>query len=238
MTGAAVLVAPADIVHGQVPDGAAMVSAQVIDDGQVGPQAAADAATGFRIALEGNLGRPLIRGGAGRVWDAVGGPHAAPGTALSVGYDSRRFGFSVAVDMAAVRLADPRGAGVGLLALLHWRPDWDFRTGWTPRLSMGYVRQGIATDFAGGEFPRGVTEPEFSESEIAEGGSALAIADGLRFSAGAERPLRRGPFSWFVNGSVDVLRFRQVTFHDFAQSLREPGWSGWPRLSVGLQLHM
>lgn len=36
---------------------------------------------------------------------------------------------------------------------------------------------------------------------------------------------------------VEVLSFRQVAVDDVAQNLREAGWSVWPRLSVGLQLH-
>lgn len=238
MASAAALSILVGTAQGQTTGEAPTIQARRGHVGNVHPQASGDAATGFRFALEGNFGRPLVRGGARRIWDTVGGLGLAPGSALGVGYDARRFGISVAIDMAAVRLDDPVGAGVGLLALLHWRPAWHLPAGWKPRLSLGYVRQGVASDFAEGEFPRGVTVPEFAESEIAEGGSAMTIADGVRVSAGAERTLWRAPFSWFVTGSVDFLTFRQVTFHGVAQSLREAGWSAWPRLSIGLQLHL
>lgn len=196
------------------------------------------APAGFRFFLEGNLGRPVVRGGAERVWDAVGGIGAAPGLAVGVGYDARRLGLSVAIDLAGTRPEDREGAGLGLVALLHWRPDLGLLGAWMPRLSAGYVRQSLASDFEGGEFPPDATVVEVSDSEIAEGGSALTIGDGIRLAAAAERPFPDGTISAYVAGSLDLLTFRQVEFRGFGRRLREAGWSAWPRLSLGLQLHL
>lgn len=196
------------------------------------------APAGFRFFLEGNLGRPVVRGGAERVWDAVGGLGAAPGLAAGMGYDARRFGLSVAIDLAGTRPEDREGAGLGLVALLHWRPDLGLPGAWTPRLSAGYVRQGLATDFEAGEFPPDVTVVDVSDSEVAEGGSALTIGDGIRLAAAAERTFLRASISGYVAGSIDLLTFRQVEFRGFGRRLREAGWSAWPRFSLGLQLYL
>lgn len=194
--------------------------------------------TGFRIALEANLGHPAIGGDAGRIWDVLGGLGLAQGMALTIGYDARRFGVSAALDLADPRLEDREGAGIALVALLHWRPGWSLPGGWRPRLSAGYVRQGIGSDFEEGEFPRDVTLVEPTDSEIAAGGSALTLGDGVRLTAGAERALAGTWLGWSVAASVDVLTFRQVMFRDLAYSLRETGWSVWPRLWVGLHVHI
>lgn len=198
---------------------------------------AAEAHTGLRLTLESNIGRLVAGGAAGQFWDEAGGLGTAPGFMYGLGYDARRFGISLGLDVAAAHPEDREGGALTLLVLLHWRPDRTFAGDWRPRLSAGYVRTGVGSTLPGSTITLQSEGRILSETEL-PGPDVATLGHGARLGAAAERALSGESLSWFVSASVDLLTFRRLEVDGLEQALADPGWSLWPRLSVGLQLHV
>lgn len=212
-------------------------------------QAAAAQRGGVRLELGAFAVQPILDDRSGEVFERIGKFRAGPGTSLAVGYDRRRFGATVALDLAGLDIGPPRtrdGIGMGRESgifrsagfLGHWSPNRRIGT-WQPLLTVGYVRQGLDNVLVPPdslpEFARDLRRDPADVTARPAGitGSGVRLAGALeRNAAWMELP---GTVTLSVELSGDITTFTTVTYDGRERRLPDAGTGIIPRLAVTLR---
>jgi|CeladaMinimDraft_18_1061708.scaffolds.fasta_scaffold00064_6 hypothetical protein len=189
---------------------------------------------GFHIGMSLALHGARLDGGAEAIYAGVGSPSVGLGYGLELGYDARRFGASLGLELGAVALdvAEREGAVVMSFTLLaHWRTRSAWWGGFRPVITAGVVRQAFGLV----EVPTADIPPEGQPlASTGEQTWLTLVGNGARVGVGAERPLGRF-FGVSAGASLDLVRYGVLLFDEGEVSRREPGLSVLPRLSFGLR---
>lgn len=186
--------------------------------------------SGPRLGLELSYGWPHFGGAAAEVWDeAPGQTDSGPGLNLRLGYDLRRFGFTVGLELAEFSAGDSIGGAAGLVGLLHWRPGIQVGNAFESVITAGYVRKVAGSVNFERRFPEDVCIPSFDGIC-----SVSTIGDGLRLGVGVESP-GAAKIAFVGNVSLDLISFRQVEANGLTALFSNSGWSVWPLLAVGVE---
>lgn len=222
--------------------GTASAAAQAPDDSgstqraAPGANASAQAPSGPRgprLGVELTWGRPFFGGDVARIWDRIGSVGLIEGLGVWLGYDFGRLGVTFTGELSEFDPGDQTGGGLAFAALLHWRTRLTVGGRFASRITAGYVRQAYGgIDFEPGQFPTEVV----GGSGPDPAGNVSALGDGVRLGFGLEPLGTRSLLRVVAEASVDAVTFREAGLEGSAYSLRHPGWSFYPRLSVALEL--
>ncbi len=183
--------------------------------------------TGFRLEGTVSLGRPYLGGDGETFVDPFGHFGFGAGGAIGLGVDGRRFGVTGSLDVSHTTLNGAGGTAVALALVLQWSPAVQALGSWQPLVSAGYVRQAVVADDVspeGGDGGPGVTPHDVGLK-----------GDGLRVGVGLEHRIgHRATVTVGLTG--DFMSFDTASLDDADNGLRDPGWSIYPRLAVGLRV--
>mgnify|MGYP001424555235 CR=1 FL=1 len=197
------------------------------------PAQAPSGPRGPRLGVELTWGRPFFGGDVARIWDRIGSVGIIQGIGVRLGYDFGRLGITLTGELSEFDPGDQTGGGLGFAALLHWRPRLSIGGRFGSRITAGYVRQAYGgIDFEPGQFPTEVVRASGPDPA----GNVSALGDGVRLGFGLEPLGTRSLLRVVADASVDAVTFREAGLEGSAYSLRDPGWSFHPRLSVALEL--